>query len=179
MAKLRNAITCYREATGLSRNECIAQLLQEDVIRPHGNTTNGLLAYEKEGASSLINKYLAQEKGIDAYSLKIEVAKCDHVTSPNQKIYDHLYNNLEYAKINRIKKCDIYNVLTEYKLITKTEKTVPALCINGYPTYEITRNDVDLWADNIILNSPLIAAIFAYRSGSILPEWVRHTLPSD
>lgn len=171
--KIRNAITRLRDETGLSRKECIAILAAEDKIRLGGNTTNGLLANVKGGASFLINSLLAHEDGISVKELRDNVSQCEKVKHPDKKIAEHLHNCQEYARSHRLNACDLREVLIELDLLSDDGTTVPAVCINSIPEQNISLKIVTSWPENAILTSPLLAAIRAYEAGKSAPSWVR------
>lgn len=180
---IRDAISCLRDQTGLSRKECKFILKQEGKIRSGGNTTNGLLASGKGGASLLINTYLAQEQGIYFKELKQEIERIK-ATSPyrpvvhvHKKIADHLRNCQEYARPHRLAACDLKNVLASLNLLTPDGETVPAVCLNGIPVRPITPSMVLSWPEDTILTSPLLAAITAYKTENQAPRWVQKYLP--
>lgn len=180
---IRNAITCLRDETGLSRKECIARLLSEGKICPGGNTTNGLLANGKGGASLLINTYLAREQGICFRQLKQEIERIK-ATSPykpvvhvHKKIAEHLRNCQDYARAHRLAACDLKDVLASLELLAPDGETVPAVCLNGLPARPITHGMALSWPEDTILTSPLLAAIAAYKAGKQAPHWVQNYMP--
>lgn len=180
---IRDAISCLRDKTGLSRKECKIILKKEEKIRSGGNTTNGLLANGKGGASLLINTYLAQEQGICIKALKQEIERIK-ATSPykpvihvHKKIAEHLRNCQEYARPHRLAACDLKDVLVSMELLAPDGETVPAVCLNGIPAHTITHGMVLSWPEDTILTSPLLAAIAAYNAGEQAPHWVQRYMP--
>ena len=172
--KIRNAITCLRNETGLSRKECITILAAEDKIRLGGNTTNGLLANVKDGASFLINSLLAYENGISVKELRDKVSQCEKVKHPDKKISEHLHNCQEYARPHRLNACDLKDVLNKLGLLFEDGRTVPVVCVNNIPEQSISLKIVISWPEDAILTSPLLAAIRAYEEGKSLPNWVKN-----
>lgn len=172
--KIRDAITCLREETGFSRDKCIAILLRENKIRSGGNKTNGLLAWNREGASQVINRWLAHKNGILVKDLIYKVKLCKNVKCPERKISDHLRNCQEYAYPHRLEACDLKSILVNLNLFSEDGKTVPILCVNNIPVSQrICKAIVASWSENDVLISPLLATIDAYISGMQIPQWIR------
>lgn len=172
--KIRDAISCLREETGFSRDRCIEILLRENKIRSGGNRTNGLLAWDREGASQVINRWLAHKNGIIVKDLMCKVQLCKNVKCPERKISDHLRNCQEYADPHRLEACDLKNILANLNLLSKDGGTVPVLCVNSVPvSQKLCRTIVSSWSEKDILTSPLLAAIDAYIVGVQIPQWIR------
>lgn len=170
---IRDAIRRLRDETGLSWQECFKMLRAENKVLSGGDSTNGLLANGKGGASLLINTCIARERGACIKELRKDVTQCKRVKNPDKKIADHLRNCQEYARTHRIGACDIKDVVDKLGLLSSRGATVPAVCVNGIPAQDITLRILLSWAEGAILTSPLLAAIEAYKAGKPAPQWVR------